>query len=66
LSREYFQRKFGVDIVAEWSKQWQDHVDEGFVEIDEGEIRLTRAGLLRVDGLLPPFFEPEHQGIRYT
>ncbi len=66
LSRDYFQRKFGIDIVDEWSKQWQDHVDEGFATIDDGEIRLTRAGLLRVDALLPPFFEPEHQGIRYT
>ena len=66
LSRDYFQRKFGVDIVDEWSKQWQEHVDEGFATIDEREIRLTRAGLLRVDALLPPFFEPEHQGIRYT
>jgi oxygen-independent coproporphyrinogen-3 oxidase len=29
-------------------------------------VRLTRAGLLRVDGLLPRFFEPEHRNIRYT
>ena len=28
--------------------------------------RLTREGLLRVDSLLPRFFEPEHRGIRYT
>ncbi len=66
LTRAYFQRKFGVDVVDQWSKQWQEHIDEGYVLIDESEIRLTRAGLLRVDGLLPPFFEPEHQGIRYT
>ncbi len=66
LSRDYFQRKFGVDIVDEWSTQWQEHVADGFLLIDDREIRLTRAGLLRVDGLLPPFFEPEHQGIRYT
>ena len=25
-----------------------------------------RDGLLRVDALLPPFFEPEHQSVRYT
>ena len=66
LSRDYFQRKFGVDIVDEWSKQWQEHVAEGYAAIDDREIRLTRAGLLRVDALLPPFFEPEHQGVRYT
>jgi oxygen-independent coproporphyrinogen-3 oxidase len=66
LSREYFRRKFGADIVAQWQSQWQEHVDEGYVTIDEREIRLTRAGLLRVDALLPPFFEPELQGVRYT
>jgi len=27
---------------------------------------LTQAGLLRVDALLPPFFEVEFQGVRYT
>ncbi len=27
---------------------------------------LTRAGLLRVDALLPAFFEPEHRSVRYT
>jgi oxygen-independent coproporphyrinogen-3 oxidase len=66
LSRSYFQRKFGADIVALWRTQWQEHVDDGYAEIDEREIRLTRAGLLRVDALLPPFFEPELQGVRYT
>ena len=34
--------------------------------LERDRIELTRAGLLRVDGLLPAFFEPEHQGIRYT
>ena len=29
-------------------------------------ITLTPEGLLRADGLLPAFFEPEHQGVRYT
>jgi oxygen-independent coproporphyrinogen-3 oxidase len=66
LSREYFRRKFDTDIVARWQAQWQEHVNEGYATIDEREIRLTRAGLLRVDALLPPFFEPELQGVRYT
>ena len=29
-------------------------------------VSLTRAGLLRVDSLLPRFFQPKHAGIRYT
>jgi oxygen-independent coproporphyrinogen-3 oxidase len=36
------------------------------VALDEGEVSLTRAGLLRADALLPAFFEPEHRGVRYT
>ena len=35
-------------------------------ERSQQRIRLTRDGLLRVDALLPAFFEPEHQGVRYT
>jgi oxygen-independent coproporphyrinogen-3 oxidase len=66
LSRAYFLDKFGVDIVAEWRDEWQAHAADGYVQIDDREIRLSRAGLLRVDGLLPPFFEPEHRGVRYT
>ncbi len=62
----YFRRKFGVEILDEWRDAWQDHVDEGYVTIEGDRVTLTRAGLLRVDGLLPAFFEPEHQGVRYT
>jgi oxygen-independent coproporphyrinogen-3 oxidase len=34
--------------------------------VEGDDVRLTRDGLLRVDSLLPRFFEPEHRGIRYT
>ncbi len=30
------------------------------------EVRLTRAGLLRIDSLLGRFFEAEYRNIRYT
>jgi oxygen-independent coproporphyrinogen-3 oxidase len=66
LSPRYFQDKFQVDIVAHWQEQWQNYVERGWVELDADQVRLTREGLLRVDGLLPAFFEPEHQGVRYT
>ena len=66
LDRSYFQNKFNVDIVAHWQDEWQQHVDDGFVTIDDQQIQLTRQGLLRVDGLLPVFFETENQGVRYT
>ena len=66
LDAAYFRNKFGVEIVDDWRDAWQEYQDEGYVEMDGDEIRLTRAGLLRADGLLPAFFEPEHLGVRYT
>ena len=35
-------------------------------DVRRDRIKLTRKGLLRADALLPAFFEPEHQGVRYT
>jgi len=66
LDAGYFRQKFGVEILDEWRDAWQEHTAEGFVQVDGDRITLTRAGLLRVDGLLPAFFEPEHRGVRYT
>ena len=41
--------------------------ESGFLAEANSEIvSLTRAGLLRVDSLLPRFFQPQHAGIRYT
>lgn len=66
LDAGYFRDKFGVEILQLFQKQWQGHVQDGYVTIDGDSIRLTEAGLLAVDGLLPAFFEPEFQGVRYT
>ncbi|MGB1817727.1 MAG: coproporphyrinogen III oxidase, partial [Rubripirellula sp.] len=62
----YFREKFGVDIRETFSEQWQGYVSDGYVKLNGDAIELTQAGLLRVDGLLPPFFEVEFQGVRYT
>lgn len=66
LSVQYFREKYGVDITEQWSEAWQSYVDSDYVTIEGDTIRLTRPGLLRVDALLPTFFEEEHQGVRYT
>jgi oxygen-independent coproporphyrinogen-3 oxidase len=66
LEAGYFRQKFAVDILEHWDETWQQYQAEGYLEIEGDEIRLTRAGLLRADALLPAFFEPEHQGVRYT
>ena len=66
LEIAYFRDKFGVDITDRWQSQWETYRDQGVLTYDERCIELTREGLLRVDSLLPPFFEAEHQGVRYT
>jgi oxygen-independent coproporphyrinogen-3 oxidase len=66
LDGAYFQGKFGVDIFNEWRGVWDEYADEGYAVLGENRVELTRAGLLRVDGLLPAFFEPEFRDVRYT
>ncbi len=66
LETQYFQEKFGVDIEKHWADEWRQYARDGFVVIEDERITLTRQGILQVDGLLPAFFEPEHQGVRYT
>jgi oxygen-independent coproporphyrinogen III oxidase len=62
----YFRDKFGVEVLDDWRDAWQEYVGDGYLSIDGDRVTLTREGLLRVDSLLPAFFEPEHQGVRYT
>jgi oxygen-independent coproporphyrinogen-3 oxidase len=68
LSIAYFETKYGVDIVGQWPDAWSHYEQEGLCRIDRvaGRIQLTRSGLLQVDSLLPAFFEPQFQGVRYT
>ncbi len=66
LHPETFRKKFDVDIVAHWRSEWEDYQRDGLLTLEPQTIRLTRAGLLQVDQLLPAFFEPQHRGLRYT
>jgi oxygen-independent coproporphyrinogen III oxidase len=66
LEPGYFLNRFGIDIVEKWRDQWHEYERDGFLTVGSDRIELTRAGLLCVDGLLPAFFEPQFQGVRYT
>ncbi|MEM8666018.1 MAG: coproporphyrinogen-III oxidase family protein [Planctomycetota bacterium] len=66
LDAGYFREKFGVEILQHFAEQWDGYVEEGYVTIEGDSIQLTVDGLLVVDSLLPAFFEPEFQGVRYT
>jgi oxygen-independent coproporphyrinogen-3 oxidase len=50
--------KYGVDPLVEWGGAWEHLLRDGWLEAIAPQPVLTRAGLLRVDSLLPAFFEP--------
>ena len=68
LNAGYFRDKFGVDILDQWPEVWAEYEQDELCTIDRtaDRIQLTRAGLLQADSLLPAFFEPQFQGVRYT
>jgi len=66
LDVDYFRQKFSVDVIDHWRDEWQHFQSEELLTFDADTVQLTRKGLLRVDSLLPAFFEPEHRGVRYT
>lgn len=66
LDVAYFSDKYAVNIAEKWKLEWDAYVEDEMVTIAGERIELTRKGFLHVDGLLPVFFEPEHQGVRYT
>ncbi|HEY3395840.1 MAG TPA: coproporphyrinogen III oxidase, partial [Lacipirellulaceae bacterium] len=68
LKIDYFRNKFGVDILSQWPDVWANYEQDGLcrIESDADRVELTRDGLLQVDSLLPAFFEPQYQGVRYT
>jgi len=63
---DYFQEKFGVDVRRRFAAPLQRLRDWGFGDVEDGTVRLNRAGLLQVDRLLHEFFLPEHQNARYA
>jgi len=54
--------KYGVDPRVEWRDQWRRLEAEGWLAQASPEPVLTREGLLRVDALLPAFFEEVDRG----
>jgi len=63
----YFREKHGLDVLGRYAEELRALAAEGYVSRADAElVQLTRAGLLRVDVLLPRFFLPRHRGIRYT
>lgn len=66
IDAKYFERKFHQPIRSVFSEAMDSLRDEGLLAEHGDEILLSRAGLLRVDSLLPRFFEPQFRNVRYT
>jgi oxygen-independent coproporphyrinogen-3 oxidase len=66
ISRSYFQRKFGVDILARFAEVLAKLHSWGVLIQDGDWLRLSREGLLEVDRLVREFFLPEHRSARYA
>lgn len=66
ISTDYFQEKFGVDILEAYGPTYHRLQDDGMLTFDKNGVNLTRKGLLRVDQLLPEFYDPEYRNARYT
>src|SRR3984893_15989454 len=66
LDLAYFQHKFGVDVRVEFAAAWEGLRRSGMLAADAERIELTRAGLLRVDQLLPELYDERYRQARYT
>ncbi|HLH57322.1 MAG TPA: coproporphyrinogen-III oxidase family protein [Verrucomicrobiae bacterium] len=66
ISREYFQRKFGVDVTSRFEQPLSQLHSWGTLVTDGDWLKLTRDGLLQVDRLVHEFFLPEHKTARYA
>ena len=63
----YFHKKFETDLLKEFEQPLQKLQAEGFLNVElPDRIVLTRKGLLRVDQLLPEFYDPQFRNSRYT
>jgi oxygen-independent coproporphyrinogen-3 oxidase len=62
----YFASKYGVDVMSRYRGELAELAGEEMLTTSSDRVSLTRQGLLRVDSLLPRFFKPEHQSVRYT
>ncbi len=66
LDRQYFVDKFNVDIFEQFADPIAHFERQGLISKNGEELNLTREGLLSVDHMLPAFYLPQHQGVRYS
>ncbi len=60
------ERKFGLVPEEAFAEPLRQLETEGWLQVADRKVELTRAGLVRVDGLLPRFYPQRHQDVRYS
>lgn len=66
VSTAAFQKKFGVNILDAFSEPLAQLQHEGMLATSSDSVHLTPEGVLRVDRLLPRFYDPFCRDVRYT
>lgn len=66
IDAEYFERKFGADLVKTFGHGYAALKASGFLNYDSNKVKLTPKGLLQVDQLLPEFYDFKYRNARYT
>jgi oxygen-independent coproporphyrinogen-3 oxidase len=66
VSRDYFRKKFGIELTGRFAEPIQRLKDWGFLSVEGDRVLLNREGLLQVDRLLHEFFLPQHRTNRYA
>lgn len=61
-----FREKFDVDLRERFAEPLSALAREGLLRVDDEAVRLTRAGLLEADAILPSFYLPRHRRLRYS
>jgi len=64
LEAAHFQERHGVNVLERFGSVLAPLASRGFLIVERDGITLTREGLLRVDSLLPEFFEPQYRNGR--
>jgi oxygen-independent coproporphyrinogen-3 oxidase len=66
IKTSYFQKKFGKNILEKFSSAFRKLENAGMLRIRTDRVELTPQGFLRVDHLLPEFYENKYRNSRYT
>jgi oxygen-independent coproporphyrinogen-3 oxidase len=61
-----FHEKFGLHLKDVFEQPLNELQQQGLLNVDDRGVALTRAGLLRVDRMLPEFYDTRYAKTRYT